>query len=60
MGSACSIHGKKRNAYMITVEKPEEKSLQEDLDVYCRREYQDGVLWTGSVWLGIETVGGLL
>jgi hypothetical protein len=65
MDRTCSVHGEKRNTYMITVETPEENNRQEDLVVDCRillkyiLEKQDWMLWTGAVWLGIVSIGGL-
>jgi hypothetical protein len=55
--------GEKRNAYRILVGKPEGK---EDLNVSGRiilrwiLEMQDGVVWTGLIWLRIGTSGGPL
>jgi hypothetical protein len=66
MGRACSTHGEKRNPYRILVGKPEGKrplgrprrrwvnNIKIDL-----REIGRGV-WTGSIWLRIGTIGGLL
>jgi hypothetical protein len=57
--------GENRNAYRILVGKPEEKRPLEDLDVGGRiilrwvLERQDGVVWTGLMWLRIGTNGGL-
>jgi hypothetical protein len=39
----------KKNAFSILEGKPEGKSY-----------VQDGVIWTGSIWLRIGTSGGLL
>jgi hypothetical protein len=53
------------NAYRILVGKPEEKTplrkptcrWVDNIKMYLR---QDGVVWTGSIWLRIGTSGGLL
>jgi hypothetical protein len=57
----------KRNAYRISVGKPEGKrplgtprhrwvdNIKKDL-----REREDVVVWTGLIWLGIGNSGGLL
>jgi hypothetical protein len=47
-----------RNAYEILVEKPEEKRPLGRLRRKWERE--DGIIWTGSIWLRIGTSGGLL
>jgi hypothetical protein len=53
----------KRNSYRILVGKPEEK---EDLDIDGRITYKwileewGGVVWTGFIWLRIETSGEVL
>jgi hypothetical protein len=57
--------GERRNAYRILVGKPEGKSYYEDLDVGVRMilkwilKRYDEVVWTGLIWLRIETSGGL-
>jgi hypothetical protein len=57
------MHREKRNAYGILVGKPEGKCQQEDLDVGGRiiliwiLEIQDGVVWTGFIWLRIRDQG---
>jgi hypothetical protein len=62
MGRACSTHGEKRNAYRISVVKPEGKRSP----VRRRRRWEDnirmphGVVWTGLIWLRIGTSGGPL
>jgi hypothetical protein len=58
---ACT--GEKRNAYKILVGKPERKRpLRRP-----RRKWEDhkaigwgGMVWSGLIWLRIETSGGLL
>jgi hypothetical protein len=55
----------KRNAYGILVGKPEIKiSLGRPrrrwVNNVKRDHREDGVLWTGSIWLRIGTIGGLL
>jgi hypothetical protein len=63
MGGACSTHREKRNAYRILMGNPEGKRL---LGGPERRSEDNskmdlkGVVWTGLIWLGIETSGGLL
>jgi hypothetical protein len=58
--------GEKRNAYKILLRKPEGSGHYEDLEVSERiilkwmLEKQDGVVWTGSIWLRIGISGGLL
>jgi hypothetical protein len=65
MGRACSTNGEKRNAYRILVGNPEGKR---PLGRPRRRwgtilkwilERQDAMVWIGSIWLRIETNGGL-
>jgi hypothetical protein len=59
-------HGEKRNAYRILVEKTEgKKSLwrprrrwEDNIKMILKK--QDGVVWTGYIWLRIVTSGGLL
>jgi hypothetical protein len=65
MGRACSTNGEKRNAYRILMGKSEGKrplgrhrwvnNIRMDL-----REREDGMVWTGLIWLRIGTSGGLL
>jgi hypothetical protein len=53
MDGTYSTNGEKRNAYRILVGKPEGKRPLErtrDRWVHLR---QDGVVWTGSIWLRI-------
>jgi hypothetical protein len=58
--------GEKRNEYRILVGEPEEKNHWEDQDVggwtILRRilERENGLVWSGSVWLRRGTSGGLL
>jgi hypothetical protein len=55
--------GKKRNTYRILVGKPEGKRplgrprrrCVDNIKIDLR-----GMGWTGSIWLGVETSGGLL
>jgi hypothetical protein len=57
--------GVKRNAYDILVGKPEGKrplgrprcGWVDNIKLELR---QDGMVWTGSIWLRIGTSGGLL
>jgi hypothetical protein len=57
--------GKKRNAYMVLVGKLERKrplgrprrSWEDNIKMDVRYEL---VVWTGLIWLRIETSGGLL
>jgi hypothetical protein len=58
--------GEKRNAYRISLEKPERKrplkiprSRWEDSVKMDLRKYE-GMVWTGLIWLRIGTGGGLL
>jgi hypothetical protein len=59
---ACSTNEEKRNAYRILVKNPEGKrSLGrprhrwvDNIKIDLREE------WTGSIWLRIGTIGGLL
>jgi hypothetical protein len=63
MGRACNINGEKRNALRILVGKPEGKRpllrrrWANNIKIDLR---QDGMVWTGSIWLRIGTSGGLL
>jgi hypothetical protein len=59
--------GEKRNAYRILVGKSEGKRplgrprrRWEDNFRMDEREREDGVVWTGLIWLRIGTSGGLL
>jgi hypothetical protein len=57
--------GAKMNAYRILVGKPEGKRPLGNLDVGGRilkwtLGKQDGVVWTGLIWLRVGTSGGLL
>jgi hypothetical protein len=60
--------GEKRNAYRILVGKPEgRRPLRrprcrwvDNIKIDLREIGWDGVVWTGSIWLRIETSGGLL
>jgi hypothetical protein len=57
-----------RNAYRILVGKPEGKrplgrprcKWVDNIKMAFREIGWDGVVWTGSNWLRIETTGGLL
>jgi hypothetical protein len=65
MGRACSTNGAKRNAYRILVGKPEEKRPLERprhrrVDNVKMDLREDGVVWTGLIWLRTGTSGGLL
>jgi hypothetical protein len=59
--------GEKRNAYRILVGKPEGKRplgsprhrLVDNIKIDLR-EREDGMVWTGSIWLRIGTSGGFL
>jgi hypothetical protein len=58
--------GEKRNAYRVLVGKPEEnRPLGRPrrngwIILKWILERQNGVVWTGLIWLKIETSGGLL
>jgi hypothetical protein len=57
--------GEKRNAYRILVWKPEGKRLlgrprRRRVDNIKIDHREDGMVWTGSIWLRIGTSGGLL
>jgi hypothetical protein len=64
MGRVRSTNGEKRHAYRILVGKPEGKRPLEDLDVGGQiivtwiLEAQDGMIWTGFMWLRIGQVEG--
>jgi hypothetical protein len=66
MGSACSMNREKMNAYRILVGKPEKKRplgrARRSWKVLLRwiLEKQDGVIWTGFIWLAIGTSRGPL
>jgi hypothetical protein len=59
--------GEKRNACRLLLGKPEGKGPLErsrrrrvdNIKMYLR-EREDGVVWTGSMWLRIGSSGGLL
>jgi hypothetical protein len=65
MGRACNTNGEKRNAYKILVGKLEGKGplgrprrrWVDNININLR---EDGMVWTGSIWLRIGTTGGLL
>jgi hypothetical protein len=57
--------GEKRNAYRILVGKPKRKrpltrSSHMSKDIKMDLMTQNGVVWTGLIWLRIGTSGGLL
>jgi hypothetical protein len=66
MGRACSTNGEKRNAYRILVGKPEGKRplgrprRRSWTTLKWMLERWDGMVWTCSIWLRVETSGGLL
>jgi hypothetical protein len=65
MGRACSTNGEKRNAYRIFMGKPEKKRplgrpRRRWMDSIKMNLRQDGMVWTGLMWLTIGTSGGLL
>jgi hypothetical protein len=65
MGRACSTNGERRNSYRILVKKPEgERPLGrprrrwvDNINMDLRL---DGMVVIGSIWLRIETGGGLM
>jgi hypothetical protein len=64
MDRACSTNREKRNAYRILVGKPEGKRplgrLRGRWVENIIQILEDGILWTGSIWLRIGTSGRLL
>jgi hypothetical protein len=66
MGEAYSPHGEKRNAYRDYLGKPEGKRplgrprrrCEDNIKMDLKK--QDGVVWTGLIWFGIGSSGGLL
>jgi hypothetical protein len=65
MGRACDTNGENRNTYRILVGKPERKRplgrpRSRWVDNIKLDHRQDGMIWTGSIWLRIGTSGGLL
>jgi hypothetical protein len=63
MGMACSTHEKKRNACRILVGMPQGKGplgrSNRWVDIIKMDLREDGVVWTGSIWLRIGNSGGL-
>jgi hypothetical protein len=66
MGRACSTHGGKRDVCGVLMGEPKGKNplvkprrRWED-NIKMILEKQDGVLWTGFIWLRTGTSGGLL
>jgi hypothetical protein len=65
MGRACSTNGATRNAYRVLVGKPEGKRplgrprrrWVDNIEIDLR---DNGMVWTGSIWLRTGTSGGLL
>jgi hypothetical protein len=66
MCKACSTNGKKRNACMILVGKPERKRplgrprRRRMVNIKMGLREIGWAVWTGLVWLRIGTGGGLL
>jgi hypothetical protein len=61
MGGACNTSGDKRNAYRILDGKMEVKRpLGRPTRRWEDNIKMDGVVWTGVIWLRIETSGGPL
>jgi hypothetical protein len=66
MGGTCSTNAEKRKAYRLLVRKPEgRRSLGRPRrrwvdNINMDLGQIDGLVWTGLVWLRIETSGGLL
>jgi hypothetical protein len=66
MGRACSTSVEKMKASRILVGKPEGKrplktpirKLVDNIKMDLREKGGDGVVWTGSIWLMIETSRG--
>jgi hypothetical protein len=63
VGRACRTNKEKRNAYKILVGKPEGKRplgrpKRRWVDNIKMDHREDGVVWTGSIWLRIGTSGG--
>lgn len=61
---ACSMHGKKRNAYKVLVGKIEVKRplgrLKHIWKDSIEMDFKDGRVWTKFVWLRMGTSCGLL
>jgi hypothetical protein len=65
MDRACSRYGDKRGIYTVLVGKPEGKTslgrprdrLEDNIKLDLR---QEGMVWTGLIWLRIGTSGGIL
>jgi hypothetical protein len=64
MGRACSTHGEKRNAYRILAGKLEGKRplgrSRRRWGIILEWILEDGVVWSGLIWLIIWTSGGPL
>jgi hypothetical protein len=67
MGGACSTIGVRRGmhvGYWWESQKERDHFKNQDADEWTILKYildrQDGMAWTGSIWLRIGTTGGLL
>jgi hypothetical protein len=67
MGEACSKHGEGRGAYRILVGRTKGRNHLEDPGIDGRiilkwtfKKWEEGVEWTGLIWLRIGTDGGIL
>jgi hypothetical protein len=66
MGRSCSTHGDEENSCRILVRKPDGKRplvrprRRRVIILNWILKRQDGVVWTGLIWLRIRNTGGLL
>jgi hypothetical protein len=64
MGRGCSTNGAKRNAYWWENQKETDNWEGQDIGGWITLKWilerEDGLAWTGLIWLRIGTTGGLL